>query len=84
VEETAYLEIEGRKIRGRAETDQDRTSAEGKASSVQFIHFPFTALEIALFRKPGQRVVVGFDHPAYPHMTVMPEDVRAALVGDFD
>jgi hypothetical protein len=84
VEETAYMEVEGRRILGRSEADQDRTSAEGKASSVQFIHFPFTAGETALFRKPGARVVVGFDHPAYPHMTVMPEEVRAALAGDFD
>jgi len=84
VEETAYLEIEGHKVRGRAETDQDRSTAEGKASSVQFIHFPFSAGEVALFRKPGARVVVGFDHAAYPHMTMMPEDVRAALAGDFD
>ena len=60
------------------------TSAEGKASSVQFIHFPFAGAEIALFRKPGARVVVGFDHPAYPHLTVMPEDGRATLAGDFD
>jgi hypothetical protein len=84
VEETAFLEVDGRKIRGRAETDQDRTNAQGKASSVQFIHFPFVAEEVGLFRKPGARVVVGFEHPAYPHMTVMPEGVRAALVGDFD
>lgn len=84
VEETAYLEIDGHRIRGVAEADQDRSTAEGKASSVQFIHFPFAAGEIALFRKPGARVVVGFDHPAYPHMTVMPEDIRAALTEDFD
>jgi hypothetical protein len=84
VEETAYMEIDGRKIRGASEADQDRTSAEGKASSVQFIHFPFRAEEIARFCKPGTRVVVGFDHPAYPHMTVMPEDIRAALAADFD
>jgi Protein of unknown function (DUF3501) len=84
VEETAYIEIDGRKIRGVSEADQDRSTAEGKASSVQFIHFPFTAEEIAVFRKPGARAVVGFDHPAYPHMTVMPEDVRATLAGDFD
>jgi hypothetical protein len=84
VEEAAYIEIDGEKIQGRPEADQDRTTAEGKASSVQFIHFPFTAAQIARFRKPGSRVVVGFDHPAYAHMTVMPEDVRAALAEDFD
>ena len=32
------------------EADQDRTTAEGKTSSVQFLHFPFTAAQIARFR----------------------------------
>ena len=83
VEETDYLEIDGRKSRGRAEADQDRTNAEGKASSVQFIHFPFAAAEIAAFRASGTQIVLGFKHPQYGHMNVMPEEVRAELAGDF-
>jgi hypothetical protein len=51
---------------------------------VQFIHHPFTPADIAAFKQPGARVIVGFDHPAYAHMTVMPEAVRAALAQDFD
>ena len=35
------------------------------------------------FRKPGARIVVGFDHPEYGHMAVMPEAVRAALARGF-
>jgi hypothetical protein len=84
VEETALLEIEGDRVKGVAETDQDRTTAEGKASSVQFIHFPFKPKQIEAFRKAGARIVVGFSHPQYGHMTVMPETVRAALAEDFD
>ena len=84
VEETAFLEVGGVKIRGLPEADQDRTTAEGKASSVQFVHFRFTPAQIARFRQPGERVIVGFDHPAYAHMSVMPEPIRAALAGDFD
>jgi hypothetical protein len=84
VEETAFIEVGGEKLRGLPEQDQDRTTADGKASSVQFIHFPFTAAQISVFRRPGERVIVGFDHPAYAHMTVMPEAVRAALAADFD
>ena len=84
VEETAYIELDGEKVQGRPEADQDRSTAEGKASSVQFIHFPFTTAQIAKFRKAGTRAVIGFGHPAYAHMTVMPEDVRAALAEDFD
>jgi hypothetical protein len=65
------------------EADQDRTNEQGKASSVQFIHFPFTAHQIALFREKGRQVIVGFSHPEYSHMAVLPEEVRAALAEDF-
>lgn len=84
VEETAFIRIGGETIRARAEADQDRTSEEGKASSVQFVHFPFTPAQIAAFRQPGAQVVLGLEHPNYGHMAVLPEAVRAELAGDFD
>ena len=84
VEETAFIEVGADKIRGLPEADQDRSTAEGKASSVQFVHFRFTPAQIARFRQPGERVIVGFDHPVYAHMSVMPEAVRQALARDFD
>jgi hypothetical protein len=84
VENTLWLEFGGEKVQGQPEADLDRTSSAGKASSVQFVHFPFTDAQVALFRAAGTRVVVGFDHEQYPHMTVMPEVVRAALAEDFD
>ena len=84
IEETAFLEVAGETVRGMPETDQDRTTEAGKASSVQFVHFPCTAAQIAAFRAPGTRVVVGLSHPAYSHMAVLAEPVRAALAEDFD
>lgn len=85
VEETAFLSIGADvRIAGVPEADQDRTNADGKASSVQFIHFPFTAQQIALFREANRQVVIGFSHPEYSHMAVFPEAVRAALAKDFD
>jgi hypothetical protein len=84
VEETVTITVDGETIRGAPEADVDRTSAAGKASSVQFVHFPFTAGQIAKFRKPGAQVIVGFAHENYAHMAVMPEAVRAALAEDFD
>ena len=83
VEETMTLEFAGEVVKGVPEADVDRTSADGKASSVQFIHFPFTPEQIAKFRTPGTRVIIGFAHPAYGHMAVMPEEMRAALAEDF-
>ena len=84
IETTAYLEVGGGTVRGVAEADQDRTTAEGKASSVQFVHFPFSPAQIAAFRRTGARVVLGLAHPAYSHMAVLPEPMRAVLADDFD
>ena len=81
VEHRMFLEVAGQRIEGRSETDVDRTTAAGKASSVQFVHFPLGAAA-EIFRRPGTRVVVGIDHPAYSHMAVLPEEARAALAED--
>ena len=83
IEETAFLSVGGARIVGTPEADMDRTNADGKASSVQFIHFKFTSEQIAAFRAPGAQVLVGFSHPNYGHMAVMAEPVRAALAQDF-
>ena len=84
IEETAFIRLFGETIQGIPETDQDRTTAEGKASSVQFVHFPFTAAQIARFRTPGAEVVLGLAHANYGHMAMVPEAVRAELARDFD
>ena len=84
VENTIFLEFADETVVAAPEQDVDRTTAEGKASSVQFVHFPFTRAQIDKFRKAGTRAVLGFKHASYAHMAVMPEEVRAALAEDFD
>ncbi|MGB0570930.1 MAG: DUF3501 family protein [Alphaproteobacteria bacterium] len=84
VEETAFLKFAGETITGVPEADVDRTNADGKASSVQFIHFPFTDAQIAAFRESDVEVTLGFTHPDYAHMTILTADVRNELAGDFD
>jgi hypothetical protein len=83
VERQAFLRLGGDTIRGVQEEDQERSRDDGKASSVQFIRFPFTAKQIATFRGAAGDVIVGFDHPNYGHMAVMPAAVRQALAQDF-
>jgi hypothetical protein len=83
IEDTAFLRVGAEMIVGLPEADADRTSAEGKASSVQFVHFPFTVDQIAAFSSPDAEVVLGFSHPNYRHMAVMTEAVRAELTTDF-
>ncbi len=84
VEETVTLEFDGETVTGVPEADVDRTTAEGKASSIQFLHFPFKPDQIAKFNKPGTRVVMAIAHESYGHMAIMPETMRAALTGDLD
>jgi len=84
VEETMFIRVDGEEIKGEAETDVDRTTAEGKASSVHFIHFPLTDGQVEKFRRPDAEVVVGFKHPAYGHMALLSDGTRRALAEDFD
>ncbi len=84
IEDRAFFRIGDETIPCQAEADQDRTTAEGKASSVQFVHFPFTPAQIERFRSPGAQVILGLNHPNYGHMAVLGEAVRAELAGDFD
>lgn len=83
IEETMFLRFGHHQIRGVAEQDLDRTTAEGKASAVQFLHFPFTPAQIKEFCQINQQIILGFDHPHYAHMTVMGENSRQALAKDF-
>ncbi len=84
VENHMFMSVGGDMIRGRAEAEVDRTRAsDGKTSSVHFVHFPFTDDQILRFRTPGVQVVLGFDHPEYAHMAVLPPAARAALGEDF-
>jgi hypothetical protein len=88
IEHRAFIEIavasNSTRIRGEPDPTRENTSPEGKASSVQFIRFPFNPEQIAAFKAPGARIIVGFDHPNYAHMTQLPEPIRAALADDFD
>jgi hypothetical protein len=84
IEATAFFQLGASKIPALPEADQDRTTAEGKASAVHFVHFPFTETQIAAFRQPGAQVILGFSHPAYSHMAVVAEATRAELARDFD
>jgi len=83
VEHRMFIALGGERIFGIADPTRENSTPDGKASSVQFLRFPFTAAQKKLFREPGAQVMVGIDHPNYGHMAVMPETVRAALAQDF-
>ena len=84
IEEQVFISVGGERVKAIAETDQDRSTAEGKASSVQFVHFLFTDAQAEAFKASGTEVILGITHPEYNHMAVLSETVRAELAGDFD
>ena len=84
IEEKVYLQVDKDKIKAKAETDVDRTSAEGKASSVQFIHFHFSEEQIIKFKNSSKKITLGIEHSLYNHATIIPEDTKKSLIEDFN
>ncbi|MCF6221685.1 MAG: DUF3501 family protein [Robiginitomaculum sp.] len=83
IENHIYLQIGDDKIYVVPEDDAERTSADGKTSSVHFFHFPLTDVQKATFKNPKTQIILGSDHPAYAHMTVLSADTIAELARDF-
>ena len=84
IEETVYMRISGEIIKAVPEEDVDRTSAEGKASSVQFIHFKFNDEQIKKFKSNSSLVEVGIDHNEYSHSTKLSDVTVKSLSADFN
>jgi Protein of unknown function (DUF3501) len=83
IEETVFLEIGGDVIRATPTEYDDRTTADGKTSSVHWLRFKLTGDQIAHFRNCSERAVLGVSHPQYGHMAVLTAEVRTALAKDF-
>ena len=83
IEETVFMKINGEKIKAVPEEDVDRTSSEGKASSVQFIHFNFTYDQIEKFQSNSSEIELGIDHKEYSHSTKLSKENIASLSTDF-
>lgn len=81
IEHHTFLKIGGTEIRGVPDAERENTSEDGKASAVQFFHFPIGAAASA-FKAPATQILLGFDHPNYGHIAVVPTAVQAALAED--
>ena len=84
IEEKVFIKINGEIIKAISEEDVDRTSSEGKASSVQFIHFKFTDEQIQKFKSNSSKVEIGIDHDEYTHTTKISSATLNSLSADFN
>jgi len=83
IEEKVFIQVGKQKIIAIPEKDLDRTSAEGKASSVQFVHFNFSQEQKIFFKDINNEIIIGINHKNYNHMSKISEETRNALIKDF-
>ena len=84
IENTVFMKINGDFIKAVPEEDVDRTSADGKASSVQFIHFKLSDHQIENFRSGLSQVELGINHDEYSHTTKLTDITLKSLSADFN
>ena len=83
IEQMVFMKLNGETIKAVPEEDVDRTSTEGKASSVQFVHFNFTDEQVKTFKSKEIDVELGIDHKEYSHTTKLTKENIASLSEDF-
>ena len=83
IEKKVFIKINDEIINSISEKDVERTSSEGKASSVQFVHFNFTNEQIIKFKNFDNEVILGINHNLYNHTTKISGYTRKALIKDF-
>ena len=83
IENNVFMKINGKQVKAIPEEDVDRTSAEGKASSVQFVHFKFDDTQIESFKSGSSKIEVGIDHTEYSHSTKLSDESVKSLAEDF-
>tara|TARA_B110000046_G_scaffold154199_1_gene164030 strand:- start:75 stop:668 length:594 start_codon:yes stop_codon:yes gene_type:complete len=83
IEEKIFMKIDNELVQAVPESDVDRTSAEGKASSVQFIHFKLNDDQISKFKIGSSNIELGINHKEYTHTTKLSEDNIKSLSADF-
>ena len=84
IEENVFMKMDGDIVKAVPEEDVDRTSANGKASSVQFIHFRFNDEQIKKFKSNSFEIELGINHKEYSHSTKLPNLTIQSLSADFN
>ena len=82
-EETINIKIHNKEIKGKAELDGDRTTADGKASSVQFVHFEFDEQAVKSIKNNMENVSISINHKNYRHSAILNTETVEELIKDF-
>lgn len=83
IEDSVSLELEGEIVKATPTEYEDRTTPDGKTSSVHWVRFVLTPEQIAKFKSGEGRVMIAVNHTAYGHIAIVPPNVRSELAKDF-
>ena len=84
IEQCVFMKVDEEIVNAIPEVDVDRTTSEGKASSVQFIHFKFNDKQIEKFKSGSLNVEIGINHKEYSHTTKLSDLSLKSLSADFN
>ena len=84
IEKKIFIQIQNEKINATPEQDTERTSEEGKASSVHFLHFIFSDNQVKKIKDTKNKVELCIDHKFYDHKTRISTQTIDALTKDLD
>ena len=85
VEDHMFLQIGDTKIYAATASDDgiERTTEDGKTSSVHFMRFTLTPADIAAFKDTSNQILAGCDHAEYGHIAMLTPASRTELASDF-
>lgn len=84
VDKHIHVVIDGEKVTAEPEQDIDRTRSDGKASAVQFLHFPLSAEQVAKWKSMEGQAMIQIDHPNYGHAAIIGDECRRDMIRDLD
>ena len=84
IENSVWLQFGQERIAATPTDYADRTTPEGKTSSVHWVRFRFTPAQVQAFRDAAESVVLGISHENYGHMAMLSTEKRTELAKDFD
>ena len=83
IEEKIHLDMGAARIHATPTDYDDRTTPDGKTSSVHWIRFKLTPEQSKAFATGAEPVMLGIAHENYGHIAVLLPAVRAELSKDF-
>ena len=82
IEDSVWMDVAGLRIKAEPTEYEDRTTSDGKTSSVHWVRFSFPAEAVARFSTAEGRVLLEIAHRNYQHIAVLSEAARAELTKD--